>query len=374
MKMKRILWPVFILLLSTSVVMAQETKEKQKEIEETKRKAEKEAYRTERDALHRSNNNEEIIIKKKTDKDSHLVIEIKDGAVTINGKPIEDYDDENISVIRRTRPEVYYELPGTRFRSMDFGDMVEGVNIYGDNKLSYGDAARSSRVLTTSPNKAFLGVASEKTDEGVSITHVTQKSSAEKAGLKEGDIITKINEVKISSPEDLTKTIGKFKPEEKITITYKRNGKEAKTTATLGKNTASNIAVVQGFPRGMGPMRTAPFESAEGFNYSFSGPDGVSVFGSQMKPRLGIKAQDTEEGKGVKVLDVSKESAAEKAGIKEGDIIIHFDEKEINSADELAEVAMESKNKPTVKVKLIRDGKTQDLEIKTPRKLKTANL
>ncbi len=354
--------------------MAQETKEKQKEIEETKRKAEKEAYRTERDALHRSNNNEEIIIKKKTDKDSHLVIEIKDGAVTINGKPIEDYDDENISVIRRTRPEVYYEFPGTRFRSMDFGDMVEGVNIYGDNKLSYGDAARSSRVLTTSPNKAFLGVASEKTDDGVSITHVTQKSSAEKAGLKEGDIITKINEVKISSPEDLTKSIGKFKPEEKITITYKRNGKEAKTTATLGKNTASNIAVVQGFPRGMGPMRTAPFESAEGFNYSFSGPDGVSVFGSQMKPRLGIKAQDTEEGKGVKVLDVSKESAAEKAGIKEGDIIIHFDEKEINSADELAEVAMESKNKPTVKVKLIRDGKTQDLEIKTPRKLKTANL
>jgi len=369
MKMKRILWPVFILLLSSTVVIAQDTKEKQKEIEETnvKRKAE-------REALKRAGDNEEIIIKKKNDKDSHLVIEIKDGAVTINGKPIEDYEDENVSVLRRTRPEVYYEVPGTRFRSMDFGDMVEGVNIYGENKLSYGDAARSSRVYTTSPNKAFLGVASEKTDDGVSITSVTEKSAAEKAGLKKGDIISKINEAKILSSEDLTKAIGKFKPEEKITITYKRNGKEAKATATLGKNKASNIAVVQGFPRPMGSIRTAPFESAEGFNYSFSGPEGVSDFGSQMKPRLGIKAQDTEEGKGVKVLDVSKESAAEKAGVKEGDIITHFDEKEINSADDLAEAAMESKNKPTVKVKLIRDGKTQDLEIKTPRKLKTANL
>lgn len=47
MKMKRILWPVFILLLSSTVVIAQDTKEKQKEIEETnvKRKAEREALK-----------------------------------------------------------------------------------------------------------------------------------------------------------------------------------------------------------------------------------------------------------------------------------------------------------------------------------------
>lgn len=385
--MKRILWSVFILLLSSTVAIAQDTKEKQKELEETnvKRKAELEAKqketetvnikrKAERDALHRAGDNEEIIIKKKNDKDSRLVIEIKDGAITINGKPIDEYDDENVSVLRRTRPEVYYEVPGTRFRSMDLGGMEEGVRLFNDDALRYGNSAGAARVYTTNSNKAFLGVASEKTNEGVSITSVTAKSGAEKAGLKSGDIISKINEIKITNPEDLTKAIGKFKPEEKITITYKRNGKEVKATATLGKNNASDIAVVQGYPRAMGTIRTNPFESVEGFNYNFKTPEGLTVIGSPMRPRLGIKAQDTEDGKGVKVLDVAKESAAEKAGVKEGDIITHFDEKEINSADDLAETAMESKNKASVKVKLIRDGKSQDLEIKTPRKLKTANL
>ena len=57
-------------------------------------------------------------------------------------------------------------------------------------------------------------------------------------------MITKINDSKISSPSELTKTIGKFNPDEKITITYKRDKKEQKTTATLTKrkNTAMALA------------------------------------------------------------------------------------------------------------------------------------
>ena len=91
-------------------------------------------------------------------------------------------------------------------------------------------------------------------------------------------------------------------------------------------------------------------------------------------PKLGIKAQDTEEGKGVKVLDVADESLAEKAGIKEGDIITEFDGKTINSADDLAEAAQDAREKSSMKVQLTRDGKSQTIEIKIPKKLKTANL
>ena len=43
-------------------------------------------------------------------------------------------------------------------------------------------------------------------------------------------------------------------------------------------------------------------------------------------------------------------------------------------ADELAAAARDAREKPSVTVKLIRDGKTQTLELKTPKKLKTANL
>ena len=76
----------------------------------------------------------------------------------------------------------------------------------------------------------------------------------------------------------------------------------------------------------------------------------------------------------MKVLDVDDESAAEKAGIKKDDVITEFDGKKVNSTDELASAARESKEKPAVKVTFNRDGKSQSVEIKTPKKLKTANL
>jgi len=96
------------------------------------------------------------------------------------------------------------------------------------------------------------------------------------------------------------------------------------------------------------------------------------TFNNPMK--FGIRAQDTEDGKGVKVLDVDDESMAAKAGIKEGDIITRFDGKEINTATALTEAAHAAKEKASVKVTLIRDGKTQEVEVHVPKRLRTADL
>ena len=115
-------------------------------------------------------------------------------------------------------------------------------------------------------------------------------------------------------------------------------------------------------------------------NFNFDNGSGVygapRVYGYSYgaRPRLGIKAQDTEDGKGVKVLEVGDESAAEKAGIEEGDIITKFDGKDVNSATDLAEIARASKDKPSIKVSVIRDGKTKEIDIRIPKKLKTADL
>ena len=75
-----------------------------------------------------------------------------------------------------------------------------------------------------------------------------------------------------------------------------------------------------------------------------------------------------------KVLSVADESAADKAGIKEGDIITKFDNTEVNSATTLANAARESRSKQSVHVVVTRGGKIMDIEVKTPRKLKTADL
>lgn len=316
---------------------------------------------------------DEIIIKRKGDKDSKVTIEINNGEVKVNGKSIDEYDDENISVRRRKTPRVIV-ANGSRFRSTVPGSSFGGaLNYYGDGPLAF-----------SSGNKAFLGVTTDDVDEGARIMSVSENSAAEKAGLKKGDIITKIGEHVIDDAGDLTRAIGKFKPEDKVTIMYKRDGKENKATATLGKNKNSGIVRsygltspdLQGFRTYPNGDAFAPLQELTDHNFNWNEDRNnnhlFEIIGG--RPRLGIKAQDTEDGKGVKVLDVADESLAEKAGIKEGDIITEFDGKTINSADELAEVAQGSREKPTVKLQITRDGKSQTIEIKTPKKLKTANL
>lgn len=336
-------------VLAGGTVIAQDAKDKDKEKKE------------------KMGEYDEIIIRKKGDKDGKLTIEIKDGEVKVNGKPIDEYDDENLSVRRRRTPRVALATGPSRFRSNAIIDQGGSWNFSGD--------IDDPLVISGTANRAFLGVTTEEegNDGGAKITSISENSAAEKAGLKKDDIITKVGDYNVENPEDLSRAVRKYKPEEKVTIVYKRDGKENKVTATLGKT--QSIARAYGYttPRAFDAPNFAPLERLDQFHFDWDDENG-QYFGFHGRPRLGIKAQDTEEGKGVKVLDVVKESLAEKAGIKEGDIITEFDGKAVNSADQLAEAAADSREKASVKIQIIREGKTQTIEVKTPKKLKTANL
>jgi len=324
---------ILALALISQATFAQDNKDKEKE----------------KDKLGK---NDEIIIRKKGNKDEKVTIEIKDGEVTVNGKPIDDYDDGDLTIRkRRSGGGVIMATPGSPFRSgnsFGYGNSNDNWN-FNDNNEVYAMGGE---------NKAFLGVVTEETDGGVKIQEVTDGSAAEKAGLKEGDVITMIDDRKIEDPSDLTKAIGKHKPDDKVTVTYKRDGKESKMSVTLGKH------------KGMAYSFSTPRVEMPSFKFG----DGFQGYTINGRPRLGIRAQDTEDDAGAKVLDVSDESIAEKAGIKEGDIITEFDGKTVKNADDLATAARAAKDKASVKVKITRDGKSQVMELKTPKKLKTENL
>jgi len=299
----------------------------------------------EKDEKGKVTQNEEIIIKRKGDKDTKLTIEIKGDDITINGKPLAEFNDEDI-VVRKQR-SLY--APHSPFRGQS------GALSFGADNDFFKEGAQ-------------LGVYTDKDKDvkGAIIDKVTEGSAADKAGLKENDVIKKIDNEDIDSPEDLSKVIAKHKPEDKVTITYERAGKSNKTEATLGKKRTQTLA-----------LRSPNIQQFDVPNFNFDWKNGdwnPRGFGTNSKPRLGIKAQDTEDGKGVKVLDVDDESAAEKAGIKEDDVITEFDGKKVNSAEELASAAKEAKDKAAVKVTFNRNGKSQTVEVKTPKKLKTATL
>ncbi len=83
-----------------------------------------------------------------------------------------------------------------------------------------------------------------KEGEGVFTLSVPEGGAAAAAGLKKGDLITNINGIAITSGAELQEQVARFKPGDKITVTYKRAGKETVANVTL-KNKAGNTDVVK---------------------------------------------------------------------------------------------------------------------------------
>jgi serine protease Do len=296
---------------------------------------------------------EQIIITRKGNSDQKVNIEINGDKVTVNGKAADQLKDNDVSVKVR------------KFKEMEALSGMDHFNFNNDDRWNFNDG-NNVFMYNVDENRAMLGVATENNDKGAAVKEVSKESAAEKAGLKVGDVITKVDDTKIVAPDDLTKAIQTHKPGDKVTITFLRDQKEQQVTTELTKW------------KGV-PMQTQNFDlKIPQFNFK-SFQDKNDLYGKlwndyDNRPKLGMSVQDTEDGKGVKVIDVDDEGNAQKAGIKEGDLITSINGKDVNSADEVAKIVKENRDKNSVSIKLKRNGKTQDIEVKIPRKLKTADL
>lgn len=262
----------------------------------------------------------------KTTKKEKIVIEVQGNSIIVNGKPINQFKDDDLEIV------------------------------VGDS-LVYNFLNGSSAMFKYF-NKALLGVYTKTSKDGAEITEVSKQSAAEKAGLKVNDIIIKVNDEKVTEENDLTKIIKKFNAGDKVMITYIRDGKEATTQAILDKN-----------------KTTYTKEWNRYFDKGFADPNGKYFFNTYPhKPKLGIQIQDIEEANGVKVLDVDDDTPAEKAGLKEEDIITEINGKELKSVDDFKVNLKDLKEGDTFKLKYKRSNKTIQTEIKLPKRLKKASL
>lgn len=87
---------------------------------------------------------------------------------------------------------------------------------------------------------AFLGVSLASAAEGASgalVSEVTADSPAAQAGIKQGDLITKINETVVDDGTTVVGAVRGFKPGQKVTVTYVRDGRTQTATVTLAEKT-----------------------------------------------------------------------------------------------------------------------------------------
>lgn len=189
-------------------------------------------------------------------------------------------------------------------------------------------------------DRGFLGVTilalqgdtkkAYKNQEGVLITDVQKGSSADEAGLKRGDLVTKVNNKVIKSPIDLKNYIGTLEIGQKISLSYERDG-ENKQASFILKGEKEN-------PKGVQSDLI----------------DGLSL--RNLDPRLKDRLQIPKDVNGVLVDSVKEKSKGKNSGFQEGDIIIGVGQSEIKNLKDLEQALKQVNKKEFTKVWVYRNG------------------
>jgi serine protease Do len=83
--------------------------------------------------------------------------------------------------------------------------------------------------------KAYLGVKGSGENSNCKIVEVVPGSPADKAGLREDDVITRLSGEPIDDFDDLKSEISKYKPGDQVTLRVRRGGKSFTVKVVLGK-------------------------------------------------------------------------------------------------------------------------------------------
>jgi S1-C subfamily serine protease len=150
-----------------------------------------------------------------------------------------------------------------------------------------------------------------KDDGGVYVMTVREGGAALAAGIKKGDVITKVNGTPIMNGADLIGQIATYRPGDKVTLTYQRDGKEYTSTITLKNKTGSTDVV-----------KTSVLDKL--------GAD-LDNIGKDDAKELNIKG-------GVVVKSIGSRGLLSKVRIQEGYVIIKANNKDVNNVEDLRKI------------------------------------
>jgi serine protease Do len=214
-----------------------------------------------------------------------------------------------------------------------------------DDLLEYGTVQRGILGVNIQDVSKLNDSLSEglTTPRGVYIVGVNEGSGGEDAGLKAGDVIIGIDGVTTNSVAQLQEMVARKRPGDKVEVKYLRNGKEAKTTATL-KNISGDTNIVKVIPPKIVSFSGVTFESVK----------------PAMIERLGI-----EGGAGiVSVEDENWRKSGAKAGLIITSVIGADGRYKISSPDQLVDILKDNVGEEIVVLGLYPNGQEYYFEIK----------
>ncbi|MBD3245438.1 MAG: Do family serine endopeptidase [Candidatus Omnitrophica bacterium] len=172
--------------------------------------------------------------------------------------------------------------------------------------------------------RSYFGI---KEQEGVIVIKVAKNSPADKSGFKEGDLILSFAGTPVKTTRDLVRMVSRQEVGQEVPATILRSGKRKKITVTIGSRPED------GPPVAKGTVHTLKFR------------------GMKLQPLTPLlqRRYDLADPSGVVVSYIEDASPSDKAGLREGDLIVKIEGHQIESFADAQAAVGKVKGKVLVK-------------------------
>lgn len=223
---------------------------------------------------------------------------------------------------------------------------------------------------------SFLGVGVREIDSdrakelklreeyGVEVTKVESDSPAEKAGIKVGDVIQEYQGQRVEGTEQLIRLVRETPSGRAAKLAVVRNGASQSVTATIATRKGPAM-FSKGFPveirvpdREFNMVMPDVPKAMMSWRSGMIGVEGESLADSQLASFFGVK-------EGVLVRSVLKGSAAERAGIKAGDVLLKVNDSKVTAPRDVTAAIRDTQSdgKKTFPVIVMRERKELTLSV-----------
>ncbi len=219
--------------------------------------------------------------------------------------------------------------------------------------------------------RGWLGVGLLLNDEGkVIVDTVDDESPANDAGLQQGDILLEIDGQEIFDREMLAREIRMHTPGDEVELQIEREGKDRKIDVELGEY--SQLAIAREFEFEFPELfQMKPGEMPE--NFFRATPSRLLSWISEERKFIGVLIQElnpelaeffgVDDGIGLLITKVDKDTPAEKAGLKVGDVIVRAEGKATKSGNDFTRLIQGLEEGDKVKLEIVRSKKARTIEV-----------
>lgn len=210
--------------------------------------------------------------------------------------------------------QIYSETGG--YQGLSFAIPIEVAARIKDEILATGKVQHAKLgVNLQDVNQGFADSFKLDSPDGALVAQVQRGAPAERAGLKPGDVIRKVNDQPVVTAADLQSVVSIAKPGDKVTLDVLREGKPVRLTATLGN--ANDKATPQG-------------------RDNLASNDNGAKLGLALRPLDPSERSQVGVAAGLVIEDAA--GPAQAAGVQPGDVLLSVNGKAVTSVQQVREV------------------------------------